>query len=247
MRIIIDFCLYEKRDEIFISNRKLLAGFLAYLLNVLNSISNRHQPIAVTNHNRFLGDLQPAGFSVQYLPNTRMYNSYKSRILSLLDTALPGTATTEQLLIISPFKGVVTLNRINAMLNNSTMKTLESYSSMALLNSNQNPIRFHTIPKKNDTGKTATISPTSFLSSLNFISMVKKEYIQALSSYIDSQFAPEMHAIDEALIVTQACLLKDKKSKQPIPVIAPLDAQEDIPILYKLPIFNFSKNSRLSF
>lgn len=246
MRVIVDFRLYEKRDEIFISNRDLLAGFLAYLRKISGSVGGSDPPAVVTNHNRLYSDIRAAGFYSPSLSDERKPLSCRSRILSLLDAALSGIETDDQLFVISPFRGIVTLNRINTMLEKAGGGTGDAYVSMALLNSNQNPIRFHTIPRKNGSGRIATVAPASFLSSLNFTSMVKEAYATQLSGYIESQFSPELYAVDEAIVITKVCLLKEKKAQALQPVFAPLDDMERIPLLYELPIFNFSKNSCLT-
>jgi len=119
---------------------------------------------------------------------------------------------------------------------------MESYSSMVLMKSNQNPIRFNIIYKKKVEGSCCKIKPP--FSSLDFVSIVKQKYQDDIQKYIDSQFLPELFVMDEALILTTMRFL-NSNSEQLIPIYVPTSGNEKLPILYRLPVFNFSRHSDL--
>ena len=211
--------------------------------NSLHFLLQKQGLIAITNHSMLYTNLKSFSLKVEYVSDSILQHSWRSRIRSLIHSLPYKLPAKELLLIVSPLKGIVTANRIITFIKKIDNPT-SSYAPMSLLKANQNPIRLNMISKNHKNGCFVTTNNKN--STLDLRSTVKKEHAEMMSKYTGSQFLPDLYSMDEALILTKKCFLEDNNKKL-TPVLAPVSGKETMPFLYRLPIFNFSKNTNLSY
>ncbi|MFZ6028233.1 MAG: hypothetical protein ACOYYS_11010 [Chloroflexota bacterium] len=242
MRVIIDFCLRHKRDNIFIADPHLANELFTHLLNTLQALDTT--AIAVTNSTSLFTNLKLSGFSVLLSPNNCPRVSWQHRAISLLNFSGHDRTISDNILLLSPFRGVISRERMTAMQHLNPGATGASYSTMAQLSPNQNPIRFNVL---GHTPLNGQFRQTEFpLHSLHFAAAVKDEYKNNVQQYADTEFLPDLFAIDEAIIATAAPLLENEE-KTLMPVYSPTEDKNNLPLLYRLPVFNFAKECDLQF
>lgn len=242
MPVIIDFCLRHKRDSIFIADQNLFNELLTHLINTLQVPDPA--AIAVTNDKNLFNSLSLSGFFVMFFPGNCPGESWQHRGISLLNFIGNGKTGNDNILFLSPFRGIISRERMTAMNHLNPRETMASYSTMDLLRPNQNPIRFNVLE---NTPVKEQFRQTEFpLQSLHFASAVKNEYKNIVQQYSDTEFLPDLFAVDEAIIATTAPLL-DNEEKTLMPIYCPIADKNSLPLLYRLPVFNFAKECDLAF